>query len=301
MKKQVVISIPIHDSLLIVRDQLRNIGRFFPEAVVVYHVSKSFSPWANPGSVRTRNANLKLDRLLSWNGVRAVSIKLLHRALLGEQNFYINPTSLPTHWGNILHAHLANYDFARTEFDFEYFSLLSSSCLLVRSGLYDRMCKFDQGLYTAGCSEDWEWYLKSVNHPTYQAIAAEVGATAMKASSSEGTYYRKDVFDHISAVIKRHYKYNPAETLVHEEIYFATIASTLDAKNSNQPFIMRHPLWDIDAMKAVEAIRANRIMEAAGAKTPNCLRGGHNEDLYGLRPVPRRMKDPLRTLIRTLS
>ncbi|GEM_PF-2107364 len=288
---KIVFSVPAHEGVAVIQDQIANLRRFVPGSQVVLHLSEGFYYLQKRG-VPVRSAPWM--RLSTIPGLRAMP------------GVFVNDARMRTEWGNILHTHLSNFRYADRHLDFDYFVLLSSSCLLVRSGAAELMAEYDYGVIETTPKPEYEWRAANECDPVFQAIQADCGASELCVGQSEGTYYRRDAFRHIADTIERHWSFTPGHIRVHEEVYLPTVASTLGGRNGGSPIILKKhdvKLPPLDA-SLVDRLRREEVGDfynesfAGGTmRMATIHKGAH---LFGMRPVPRKMDDPLRRHIRDL-
>ena len=289
---RIVVSVPVHENPAVIRDQIQNIQRFIPGAQIVLHVNKNFFFWG--------------DKHFSI-GIRSEFIlkRFTLPSLTSIPGVHVNTERWPTQWGNILHTHLANFRYAQRELTFDYFLLLSSACMLVRSGAADTIPQTDFGVAARVPTEDWRWRDRSLEDPIYQAIARDCGADQLYGGQSEGSYYRRELFAQMAEVIERHWTYHPEHVRCHEEIYLPTVATTLTGTNSDCPIVISTNAIRAVGTQAVDVVRGQAWMSSVNEDLEprkrhfTFLRPDAN--IYGLRPIPRAIKDPTRRYIRALS
>jgi len=270
------ISILAHEKPEVVRDQVANFQTFLPGCAIILHLHVNFD----------------------WQGSRQDFSDL--------PGVYVNPVSLPTAWGNLHHAHHANFHFAKQQFDFEYFLLHSSSDLFVRPGADSFISTSDAGVSFVAPQPSWAAPLFAEGDPVFQRIMRDAGATELWCSQVEGTFYKKDAFDEMVRIIERHFDFRKTLPYVHEEIYYPTIAMGLGLKCSH-PYLLREdkqnlPQFDADL---VNLIRTGNMDDhhicrwKLGRSVDSLVWQGKN--IYAIRPVPRVLEHPLRTYIRDLE
>lgn len=112
----IVVSIPVHESLECVVDQAKNWNAFAPDAAPVFHVSAQA-----PFSVDELDCALKT----------------------ANPNAMVNPERLETGWadGSLIKVHASNFHYANSKVSMVYFALDASNTLLVRHGLTEHMLK----------------------------------------------------------------------------------------------------------------------------------------------------------------
>lgn len=131
----IVFSIPVHEKLDVVLDQIYNINFFNKNCAVVLHISQTFN---YEGSLLTRE---KFDKIVAQLG-----------------NVYINPDSLRTGAFDIIQAHISNFYYMNQTEDFLYFSMLSSNELFIKPGLFSHISDYDCGIETnRRAKENMHW------------------------------------------------------------------------------------------------------------------------------------------------
>lgn len=107
----IYISIPVHENPDVIVDQMQNFSRFFPQARIVLHLSKS----------------------------AVFSIEFLQKKLDESHisNVLINPTQIETKWGSIIQAHLANIRYIISQGNAEKVIFHSSNDMLVQDGVFE--------------------------------------------------------------------------------------------------------------------------------------------------------------------
>jgi len=289
---RIVVSIPIHENLPVIRDQIANIQQFLPHASIVLHINQDFKF----GSERQ-----------FWGrwGSPALVDRWVIPTLRAIPGVFVNDVRMETRWGNILHTHLSNFHFAEQTLEFESFVLLSSACLLTRPGAEETIGMTDFGIAARRPSPDWRWFEVNVSDPVFQAIRQDCGAPDLFSGQSEGTYYRRDLFAEMTAIIERHWRYDRDHIRCHEEVYLPTISTTLAGKNSDCPLIVRDKDLRVEGADAVNVIRDASWMDHLNPQLESRRKRltvlSHDRYGFGLRPVPRVMKDPTRRYIRSLT
>ena len=284
-------SVPVHENPAVIRDQIHNIQRFIPGAQIVLHVNKNFFFWG--------------DKHFSI-GIRSEFIlkRFTLPSLTSISGVHVNNERWPTQWGNILHTHLANFRYAQRELSFDYFLLLSSACMLVKSGAAETIPQTDFGVAARVPTEGWRWRERNEADPIYQAIVKDCGATQTYAGQSEGTYYRRELFAQMAEVIERHWQYKPDHVRCHEEVYLPTVASTLAGRNSDCPIVIRTNAIDSTGTAAIDVVRNRQWMDHENKELDENRKRftflTPEAEIFGLRPIPRSVNDPVRRYIRAL-
>lgn len=197
----VAFSIPVHEAPDVAVDQICNFLYFAPESCVVIHLSKSFPM-----------SRVDFEALINKTG-------------LFDRSF-VNPDSLPTRWGGIVHAHFSNFNYLRTKAEFKYFALHSSNDMLIKHGVERYISSHESGFCTRTVSKDSDWW---------PAVAASSDSFLLKfaanhlispiGSQVEGSFYSHEKFAYI------YKKYNEYEREIREtpfytreEFYYPTLA-----------------------------------------------------------------------------
>jgi hypothetical protein len=271
-----VASILAHEKPEIVRDQIANFREYLPDAAIVLHLHVDFD----------------------WGGSP--------EDFSAIPNVLVNPNSLPTFWGNLHHAHNANFHFAASQMDFSHFLLHSSSDLFVRQGAGDYIETQDAGVSFVAQQPEWGAPMFAEGDPVFQRIMSDAGAGELWCSQVEGTFYRREIFAEMVGIIERHFDFRKTLPYVHEEIYYPTIASGLGV-GCGTPYLLREDKTNLPALDSnlVDHIRSGMLEDHVisrwklGRQVDATVWRGHN--VYAMRPVPRVLNHPVRSYIRSLS
>ena len=95
-------SIPVHEKLEVVLDQCYNIHYYNPKSAIILHFSSGFN----------------------YSG-SAIKKEEFEKIVEGLGYVYINPKSVRTNLYDIIQAHLSNFNYARNEIEFSFFTLLA--------------------------------------------------------------------------------------------------------------------------------------------------------------------------------
>lgn len=200
-------SIPVHERLDVVVDQIFNILHFNPSSAIVLHLSQKFDYDNSPLS--------KQD---------FVSIVSQFPGVL------INPESLRTNLLDIIQVHLSNFGYASSVIDFDYFCMSASNELFIRKGLSERICAYDAAVGRIDVNDHMGWYWEqaqpSLQDPSIKQMFANTGWTNIYGSQIEGTFYRKDLFLEMKTLIEAVYDYQVMPyAYARDEVYFSTIVN----------------------------------------------------------------------------
>ena len=275
---KLAISIPVHEQPDVVADQVANIRKFVPTAVIVLHVSQNFR-WPLRG--------------------------LLKRDFRKLEGVFVNPERLPTRWGDLVHVHNSNFRFARTQGDFDYFAMHSSNDMFVAPGVEAYLETGDAGVHQQPTHDGMEWKESKLARADEDLtrIMSSVGAKSIFGSQIEGTFYRTELFSRMTDAIDREYQFSlDKPAYCREEIYYPTLAAAM-ARGLVTPYLYSSVCRREITPAVIQEVRA-KIMEEdeygqnGGALTPYKLYDLKN--LYAVKRVARVMNDPLRRYIQTL-
>jgi hypothetical protein len=185
------ISIPVHEQLIVVFDQIDNLRAFLPaDTIIVLHVSQSFC-----------DAQVVANMM--------------------PEGVYVNPTQLQTEWGDVMPQHHSNFRFIREIETFDYFVIHASNDMFVLPGAAEYIATADMGVQ--------QHHLQPpVEHEPLRRMATDIGAGGIFHSQTEGTWYRSDLFAEMVEIIDKYWPAN-SDMKAPEEYFYPTIASTLDA------------------------------------------------------------------------
>ena len=130
----IIFSIPIHEKLEVVFDQIENYRFFNPDCGIVFHFSKEFD-YDNSGITREE----------------------FEEKVKNIGNIFINPTSVRTGWADIIQAHISNFCYVKDQCEFEFFALCASNEMFIRAGLYQWIREYDCGTQLGEITENNEW------------------------------------------------------------------------------------------------------------------------------------------------
>jgi hypothetical protein len=111
-------------------------------------------------------------------------------------------------------------------------------------------------------------------------------------------------FAEMTKSIKRHWVNRRDHVRIHEEAYLPTVLTTLVGTNRECPLIIRGQDLVVAIVEAARAVRdmtwIDHFNPRVHTRRNRLTALDHNQAGVGLRPVPRVMKDPARSYIRTL-
>lgn len=198
---KIVVSIPVHEKIEVIKDQVENINKYIKFPIIVFHVSASFSEFQ------------RLQQVLSV-----------------YQNVFINPERLKTEWADIIHTHISNFKFISSQMKFDYFMMHSSNDMYIREHIENYIRKYDAGFCVRKVTRNnlhWWPANAALRDKVLKNMMIETGQTMVIASQIEGSFYNYESMCRIVHTIECNYHRNEKEEkYTREEIYFSTIASS---------------------------------------------------------------------------
>lgn len=316
----IYISLPIHTQPAAVASQLRNFAFFFPEAMVVLHVSPA--------------ARFEMRELT----------EVLDRSNCG--NFLINPERVPTSWGNILHAHVANIRLIMRQGNATKICMHASNDMLVRKGLARRLESGEHFFNRRAVRQGtfWRFGQPALEDECLTALRNRFGGAELIGSQIEGSCYAAALLAEIAEIIMRIPYRPPRIPYPREEVWFSTLANALGASASGCPYIFSEfhrfdrAFWKVlrrlnpvIGTKSATSDFIRRVIEFGMIKTGfhrintnwvdiiandevgrlapyEFLSDGNNtwrvfdpHGLFGVKRVPRRVTSPLRAYIDAMA
>lgn len=297
------VSVPVHEELPVVFDQLDNLRAFLPDdSMIVLHVAKGFSDPAQLSSMM-------------------------------PDGIYVNPTSLSTEWGDVLTTHNSNFRFAQTLEPFDYFVIHASNDAYIRSGADAYVSSADAGCQVTPC-QPWIEQLPSSSpisrrsgpqssrqvSPTnsFSAFVADLGGCPALHSQPEGMFFRTELFDEIVSRIERHWDPANRDVETPEHFFYSTAAAALGAQMVPPLVYSDAHMWRARSpltSSLVGALRAGTFVEddSTNWRVTTSLEGRDTDDtptpppandfsnVYAVKRVARHYDDVLRTKIRMLA
>jgi hypothetical protein len=265
---RICVSVPVHEQPAVIFDQVENLRSFLgPDTLVVLHLSRSM-------------------------GVDPAEL-----APLLPDGVHVNPRSHETAWGDIAYVHCDNLRFAYDELDpFDHVVLNASNDLYVRRGAPDRIAAAQAGCVRGAVQPDDPWAQAAPAHrdAMLDAMLADLGGDrSIFGGQVEGTFYAAGLFQEMLERIDRRFRRGEGEHYMREEVYFPTLAAHLSPGTPAKPLIY------IDAFCEGPAVSPAVIFGLIDGTFANSTYD--TKALYGVKRVERRLHDPNRQLIRTLS
>jgi len=217
---KVAVSLPVHEKPHILRDQALNFGYFFPEALLIVHVSKSSED----------------------------SFESFIEATEGLSNVVFNPDRTVTRWGDALGPHIRNFRYALNELiGIEYLTFASSTDMMVKKGVFNHIKKFDLA-YDRQSVVTREWKSDIIQECfadiSFQRLLKEMGSNNAIYSQIEGSFYSVSIMRELIPVVERHFDVYACDAkYFREEFVFSTIANKICNQNSKiligEPYTLR--------------------------------------------------------------
>lgn len=209
----IYVSLPVHTQAAVVAGQLANFAHFLPEAMVVLHVSPT--------------ARFSLDQL--------------HAAMYARRcrNVLVNPRRVPTAWGNIVPAHLANIAFIRRLGDASRICLHASNDMLVRPGLAARLAVRPNLFHRRPVSSAgrWRFSAAALADPALGALCGSLGGAPVLGSQVEGACFEAALMYRIADLLAALPQQAAPQPYPREEIWFSTAANGLGAAPDGSPYV----------------------------------------------------------------
>lgn len=294
----ILISIPVHEKVEVVMDQIANIRKFAPDSQIVIHPAKQF----------VKSSNI-LDAVKDLEAV------------------WVNSNPLYTGFGMVLKCHISNFQFAKkVKIPFTHFCLHSSNDLFVRSGVESYIRKYDFGFFHDDLPDGLDlfshWKSDFEKDHVYQRIMRSICSPPTQcASQVEGTFYPREAFENFARCYMRYawrefsffpgYVHGRILCLVHlldkiaqtrkrrllvgkyayprEEFYPPNFFSTI-CPSPAPPYCLMN--WQTNltvTTEDIETIRNGRIPT------------GEYRELFAVKRVNRDINDPLRKMIQALN
>lgn len=208
------VSLPVHTRPAVIAGQLANFAAFLPEARVLLHVSGN-----------ARFAPAQLDAAL---------------AATGCANAAINPQRLPTGWGDILPAHLANIAWIRRHAPrCARICLHASNDMLVRPGLAQHLGRRRNLLQRRPIrpGSRWRFAAAALADPALQALCRRLGEAPVLGSQLEGASYEAPLLYEVADAIGSAAAAPAPAPYPREEVWLSTIAHAQGAPVDGRPYV----------------------------------------------------------------
>lgn len=264
-------SIPIHEKLECVIDQILNIRSLNPNSAIVLHMSENFN---YSGSQ------------ISWEKFKSITEKW--------GGIIINPISVRTGNYDIIQAHVENFNWVKDKVDFKYFCMLASNELFIKEGLYEYIKDYDCGFdlhNDTDLNNTWQAGIQAHKDMDLNLMLQEIHGSKIMGSQIERSFYCKSLFSKIADLITKHYDWkNMKMAYAREEVYFSTIAYNLMQKDSIKVLDRGMFTWIPWERKYTMNVRLREIDYLINRDT----------QFYSVKRVERNINDCVRAYIRQL-
>jgi hypothetical protein len=264
------LSLLVHEAPDIIESQIQNALHYLPNSYIVLHF-----------------------------GLEAALIRSNFQTIYrNHPRVFINDNCLPTAWGWIFHAQLSNYFFAKKlGLEFGFFLMDSSNSLLFRHGLEEYLDRIDADyclnpveLHAPSMKEHWVKLHAFGNDPCFITMVNDLRCSNPCYCRHEGTAFRKILLDEMVSIITKHYSPRVDEIYYpREEVYWATTATHLSQN--------RGDIFAITADLTPQLVTDIRLQNMIAIREFGPWRDVNEEyfnSKFSIKPVPRKMDDPLR-------
>lgn len=268
---KILFSIPVHEKLEVVLDQLMNVFTLNPDSGVVLHLSPAFD-----------YQNSKIS-LLQFNSIL--------RQIGGD--VIINPQSVRTGFFDIIQAHISNFKYASSVCEFEYFALLASNELFIKNGLIDYVKNYDSGVndgiipVTSKTRTGKSAHKDQVLH----RILDDMNSKDIYWSQIEGSFYKSEIFNQMCKEIEKFFDYRtigPNDLYAREEVYFPTVFWGLFKQQDNLSISTKGMFTYVPWGRLTLSVSLAEVIKYA-EKSSN---------IFCVKRVARNLNDPIRIYIR---
>lgn len=210
----IYISIPVHEKLDVIKNQADNFKKYFPEAMIVLHLSAQ--------------ADFDIEKLNNF--IQSENIT----------NILVNPIQVDTNWGSIIRAHLQNIIFILDRGDATKVCFHSSNDMLVREGVNAYLQDKDYVYHNRIVRRNSYWWVGNVALNDFRLMdwLAIHGGGQVVASQIEGSVYHisflKELVDEL---LNCHPVLDSELFYPREEILFSSFAVAKGLKSQGLPYI----------------------------------------------------------------
>ena len=167
----ILFSLPVHERIDIINNQIQNIFKYNPDSKIILHVNISYKDFDE-------------------------SIILKHpNVFINSKRFHYNPGK------GLLWIHTQNFfEAIRLNINFEYFALLASNEMFIRNGLYDYVKKNKNGIQLVEFNKEnlWHNFHKNLeNDDNMINLLNRINLHKFYGGQAEGNFFEKNVFSQI--------------------------------------------------------------------------------------------------------
>lgn len=191
----IAISLPVHENMDVIEDQIKNIRAFISHPKIFIHLGKK------------------------------LNLKQAQKRFGKYKEVYLNPRQMDTGWGNIFHVHLSNIQLAQNT-AYDYMLFLSSNELFIRSGVETYVQKYDVGMQRNILSQNnftmWEVRHEAYKDPVLRNFVKKNHIQHIVGSQIEGIFIRRELLAQAMRLLGSFDDYVTGSTYPREEIFFPT-------------------------------------------------------------------------------
>lgn len=283
----IVYSLPVHESIDVIIDTIRNINKYSPENIIVVHVNPDFTEFA----------------------VKDLDI---------FSNVFINPKQLSFSWGqSLLAIHNSNFQCAKSlSIEFSHVCLFSSNQMFVTHGFNEHIKNFRAGVQVLPAKTH---YKKTLNSDLrFKAFMKKNQLSSIYKGHWEGSFYSLELFETLTKAIESFYDEGNHELHLEEFVYPMLINKLCRKEEVSSPACY----MEIDAHPALEKVTPH-LIELIRQRSPKLVIKGkisaskidnfkrlilndshiyqNSDQLFMVKRVDRTMDNPIREFINTLD
>ena len=193
----ILFSIPVHENQQIINNQIENILNFNPNCKIILHINKSF--------------------------------KTFNPKLTSYKNVYINSRQFNYQYSRGLFLiHINNfYEANSLNIDFNYFVILSSNEMFIRSGANLYINKVKNGSQIVKCSSNVDWHnfgrIIIKDEEELDSLLKELDFETFYGGQTEGQFYEKKYFQIMGEIYTQYFGNKELNNFETEEILPQTI------------------------------------------------------------------------------
>jgi len=286
----VVFSLLVHENEQVVINQIENINKFAPGALIVAHVNERFNGKVSPLFLYQKE----------------------------NQSFFVNDQRLVLQWADLIQAHNSNFQYAKKTFGkFSHFCLEASNDMFVRPGVLNYVTQREHGSQMIKTYDDMQWtsYRRTKHDPQLKRMMDFFGVTEILGSQPEGNFYSYELYEELFRVIDMFFDHsqisnfrtkddNDSSNALYprEEIYFPTLAQKLNP-NPATPYVFSEAMVVINITPTlIESIRNETISPelCVDHRFKGEARLYYPSGLFAVKRVPRNMHSDIRKFINEL-
>jgi len=283
----ILYSLPVHESMDVIVDTVKNINKYSPENYIIIHVNPDF-------------------------------IEFAAKKLESFPNVFINPEQLSFSWGqSLLAIHSSNFQYAKSlSIEFSYVCLFSSNQMFVTHGFNQHVKNFSAGVQILPAKTHYKKTL--VSNPRFKAFMKRNKLSSIYKGHWEGSFYSLELFETLTNAIEKFYDAGTHELHLEEFVYPMLIKKLCKKEDISSPAcymeIGVHPALEKVSLRIIELIRQRSPKlvikgKISASKAANFKRLVFNNrhiyqcrsQLFMIKRVDRTMDNPIRVFINNLD